>query len=148
MTRKGLDTVGLDKLEATLDTYGADRTRWPAPLRHALSGLIAGNAEAQELLKKAEIFDRLLDKAPQYDAARAGRLADRIVAAAERQPRLMTTDRREATALAASLVLGVIAGQSKIFNELLVGDGARATGISQQLAQTDDADSFLDEDLL
>ena len=42
MTRKGLGTVGLDKLEATLDTYGADRTRWPAPLRHALSGLIAG----------------------------------------------------------------------------------------------------------
>jgi len=162
MTRKGLYTVGLDQLEATLDTYGADRTRWPAPLRHALSGLIAGNAEAQELLKKAEIFDRLLDKAPQYDAARAGRLADRIVAAAERQPRLMTTDRREAmghpvlrhrhglaaTALAASLVLGVIAGQSKIFNELLVGDGARATSISPQLAQTDDADSFLDEDLL
>jgi hypothetical protein len=161
MTRKGLYTVGLDQLEATLDTYGADRTRWPAPLRHALSGLIAGNAEAQELLKKAEIFDRLLDKAPQYDAARAGRLADRIVAAAERQPRLIA-DRREAmghpalrhrhglaaTALAASLVLGVLAGQSKIFNELLVGDGARAPSISQQLAQTDEADSFLDEDLL
>jgi hypothetical protein len=36
MTRKGLHIIGLDKLEATLDTYGADRTRWPAPVRHVL----------------------------------------------------------------------------------------------------------------
>ena len=161
MTRKGLDTVGLDKLEATLDTYGADRTRWPAPLRHALSGLIAGNAEAQELLKQAEAFDRLLDKAPQYDAARLGKLTERIVAAAERQPRLVAEQRvatghlalrhrhgLAATALAASLVLGVLAGQSNAFNVLLGGGGSRVANISQQLAQTDEADSFLDEDLL
>ena len=161
MTRKGLGTVGLDKLEATLDTYGADRTRWPAPLRHALSGLIAGNAEAQELLKQAEAFDRLLDKAPQYDAARLGKLTERIVAAAERQPRLVAQQRvatghlalrhrhgLAATALAASLVLGVLAGQSNAFNVLLGGGGSRVANISQQLAQTDEADSFLDEDLL
>ena len=158
MTRKGLGTVGLDKLEATLDTYGADRTRWPAPLRHALSGLIAGNAEAQELLKQAEAFDRLLDKAPQYDAARLGKLTERIVAVAERQPRLVAQQRvatghlalrhrhgLAATALAASLVLG---GQSNAFNVLLGGGGSRVANISQQLAQTDEADSFLDEDLL
>ena len=53
-----------------------------------------------------------------------------------------------ATALAASLVLGVLAGQSNAFNVLLGGGGSRVANISQQLAQTDEADSFLDEDLL
>ena len=33
MTRN-LRPVGLDRLETALDTYGADRTRWPALLRH------------------------------------------------------------------------------------------------------------------
>ena len=52
MTRN-LRPAGLDRLEATLDTYGADRTRWPAPLRHDLSGLIAGNEDARRLLRDA-----------------------------------------------------------------------------------------------
>ncbi len=43
MTRNVYGPLGSTDLEATLDTYGADRTRWPAPLRHELSGLIAGN---------------------------------------------------------------------------------------------------------
>ena len=64
MSRNGLSPVGLDKLEAALDTYGADRTRWPAPLRLTLSGLIAGNPQAQKMLKDAEAFDQLLDSAP------------------------------------------------------------------------------------
>jgi hypothetical protein len=164
MIRKGLYPVGLDKLEATLDTYGADRTRWPAPLRHALSGLIASNAEAQKRLKDAEAFDRLLDKAPPHDGARLGGLAERIAAAAERQPRIVAERRQPvaysyssrlrhhhglaATALAASLVLGVLAGQSSALNSLFVGDGSHAASVSRQMAQTDEADSFLDEDLL
>jgi hypothetical protein len=164
MIRKGLYTVGLDKLEATLDAYGADRTRWPAPLRHALSGLIAGNADAQKLLRDAEAFDRVLDSAPQYDASRLASLTERIVAAAERQPRVVA-ERRDvamsampamsrrhnglaATALAASLVLGVLAGQTSAFNALLGGDGSRATSASMQIAQSDDSDACLDEDLL
>ena len=87
MTRNGPGPVGLDKLEAALDTYGGDRTRWPAPLRLALSGLIAGNPEAQGMLKDAEAFDRLLDRSPQYDVARLAKLKDRIAAAAAHQPR-------------------------------------------------------------
>lgn len=170
MSRNGLGPVGLDKLEATLDTYGADRTRWPAPLRLSLSGLIAGNSDAQKMLKDAEAFDRLLDVAPQYDATRLDKLSDRIAAAAERQPRLVTshvpsitprpsvwsTLRRHhgiaATALAASLVLGVFAGQLNMFNstaDVLLGvDGASTASSARQIAQTDDADSLLDEDLL
>ncbi|MBA2124669.1 hypothetical protein DLM45_00295 [Hyphomicrobium methylovorum] len=151
--------IGLDKLEAALDTYGADRTRWPAPLRHELSGLIATSEPAQKLLQDAELFDRLLDSAPQYDMNRIDGLKSRIVMAAERQPRIVSsanvvapsrTPRRHhgfvATALAASLVLGVLAGQSGMVNSL-VGDQAAANG-TRQIAQVDDTDILLDEDLL
>jgi hypothetical protein len=165
MTRKGLHIIGLDKLEATLDTYGADRTRWPAPVRHALSGLIAGNVEAQKLLKDAEAFDRLLDQAPRYDAARVERLRERIAAAAARQPRLISARPKEAarpvlrrnhglvaTALAASLVLGIFAGQTSVVSRttdtILNGDGVGYASSGKQMAQTDEAGSLLDGDLL
>jgi hypothetical protein len=52
-----------------------------------------------------------------------------------------------AAALAASLVLGVFAGQSSMIRSL-VGDVSNSASSSQQLAQVDDADSLLDEDLL
>ncbi|MET1046133.1 MAG: hypothetical protein ABWX70_05455 [Hyphomicrobium sp.] len=170
MSRNGLGPVGLDKLEEALDTYGADRTRWPAPLRLMLSSLIAGNPDARKMLKDAEAFDRLLDAAPPYDASRLSGLSDRIAAAAERQPRIISSRAAErtasgvkwsglrrhhgvvATALAASLVLGVFAGQLNMFNStadvLLGGDGVASSSVNRQLAQTDDADGFLDEDLL
>jgi hypothetical protein len=169
MSRNGLGPVGLDKLEAALDTYGADRTRWPAPLRLSLSGLIAGNSDAEKMLKDAEAFDRLLDSAPQYDASGLGKLSDRIIAAAERHPRLIAGGTQPAksggsawsalrrhhglaaTALAASLVLGVFAGQLNVFNstaDILLGGNPDNPTISKQLALTDDADGFLDEDLL
>jgi hypothetical protein len=152
--------AGLDRLEVALDTYGADRTRWPAPLRHDLSSLIAGNEEARKLLRDAEIFDRLLDSAPPYDAGRLGNLTERIAAAAERQPRLVAARPGArlsrpllhrfnggiaATALAASLVLGVLAGQSSVVNSLL---GSGSSSVSRQVALTDDADMLLDEDML
>ncbi len=169
MSRNGLSPVGLDKLEAILDTYGADRTRWPAPMRLALSSLIAGNPDAQKMLKDAEAFDRLLDSAPHYDMGRLDKLTERIASAVERQPRLVssksavaksgsarwTAMRRHhgiaATALAASLVLGLFAGQLKVVNStadvLLGGDNATAVS-SRQLALSDDTDSFLEEDML
>ncbi len=170
MSRNSLGPVGLDKLEAALDAYGADRTRWPAPLRLALSGLIAGNSEAQRMLRDAEAFDRLLDQAPQYDQSRLDGLSQRIMATAERQPRVVTNrssvaressgrpaawswQRRHhgfaATALAASLVLGVFAGQLNVLNssaDALLGGNVNAS--STRIAQSDDADVLLDEDLL
>lgn len=170
MSRNSLGPVGLDKLEAALDAYGADRTRWPAPLRLALSGLIAGNSEAQRMLRDAEAFDRLLDQAPQYDQSRLDGLRQRIMATAERQPRVVTNrssvaressgrpvawswQRRHhgfaATALGASLVLGVFAGQFNLLNssaDVLLGGNANAS--STRIAQSDDADVLLDEDLL
>jgi len=159
MTRN-LRPVGLDRLETALDTYGADRTRWPAPLRHELSALIAGDGEARKLLRDAELFDQLLDSAPQYDAARLDSLKQRIENAVVHQPRLvasrpeaapLTILRRfhglAATALAASLVLGVMAGQSSIVNSVW-NSNSSAAGANRQIAQTDDTDVLLDEDML
>lgn len=158
------ETLRLADLEAALDTYGADRTRWPAPLRHALSGLIASSEEAQKLLDDAERFDRLLDMAPGPSAADLARLSDRIVAAAERQPRMITSrpapvevPRRArefgwaAAALAASLVLGILAGQSRLVTsatDLLAGASQTTNDSGAQLAFTDDIDGLADEDLL
>ncbi|MFA5958154.1 MAG: hypothetical protein WC811_16440 [Hyphomicrobium sp.] len=135
-----------------------------------MSGLIAGNLDAQKMLQDAEAFDRLLDSAPQYDAGRLDLLSNRIAAAAERQPRLAVSHARAtsgsssvwtslrrhhgvaATALAASLVLGIFAGQLNMFNStadvLLGDDGVSSSTVNRQLAQTDDADGLLDEDLL
>jgi hypothetical protein len=171
MSRNGLGPVGLDKLEAALDTYGADRTRWPAPLRLSLSGLIAANPDAQKMLQDAVAFDRLLDSAPQYDMARLDGLSNRIAAAVEHQPRIVSRNasapstkfksgwlplRRyngfAATALAASLMLGVFAGQLNMFNsaaDVLLSGGDLGTQVSaKQMAQTDDAEGLMDEDLL
>jgi len=171
MTRNGSGPAGLDRLEVALDTYGADRTRWPAPLRLALSGLIATSSEAQKLLADAEAFDRLLDRAPEYSPDKLAKLGDRIAAAAARQPRLVATSgggdaspseiarpvfRRShgftMSALAASLMLGIFAGQTNVLNStadmLLSSDAASSASPSRQVAQTDDADSLLDEDML
>lgn len=156
MTRN-LKPAGLDGLEAALDTYGADRTRWPAPLRHELSALIADSGDARKMLRDAELFDTLLDRAPQYDASRLDGLKQRIAVAAAHQPRLVATHfeaarpvlrRRQGwavTALAASLVLGVLAGQSSVVSSLL---GTNSAYASRQVAQTDDPDILLDEDML
>ncbi|AGK58068.1 hypothetical protein HYPDE_31968 [Hyphomicrobium denitrificans 1NES1] len=157
MTRN-MRPAGLDGLEAALDTYGADRTRWPAPLRHELSALIADSGEARKMLRDAELFDELLDRAPRYDASRLDSLKERIATAAAHQPRLVAARseavqrpalRRHhglaATALAASLILGVLAGQSSVVSALL---GTNSANASRQVAQTDEADVLLDEDML
>jgi hypothetical protein len=169
MSRNNAHPAGLDRLEMALDTYGADRTRWPAPLRLEMSGLIANSREAQKMLADAAAFERLLDMAPQFDSSRLGQLSDRIAASAHRQPRLLEggggvsvggstarwpAHRRHhgivATALAASLVLGVFAGQLNVFNstaDVVLGEDGDQF-VQRQLAQTDDADGLLDEDTL
>lgn len=165
MTRKGPGSIGLAELEAALDTYGADRTRWPAPLRHALSGLIGADAKAAKLLKAAEAFDKLLDAAPGYDGRKLDRLAGKILEAAEKGADVVPLRRPvrrglfggsdygiAAAALAASLLLGVFVGQSNVVSPaadlLISADASAASGNSTQTALGDDSDSLLYEDLL
>ena len=79
ITSKG---TGIDAFERMLDTFGSDRTRWPAPARRDFASLVTTSGEAGARLKEAEALDRLLDLAapPRIDTSA---LAARIVAAAE-----------------------------------------------------------------
>ncbi len=164
MTNKTPGAAGLAELETVLDTYGADRTRWPAPVRRSLSGLIAGNAQARQMLEDAEAFDRLLDQAPAPSREEISRLTDRIVAAAAGQPRLAVSrssktvvpapprvSRQQgwaAAALAASLTLGIFAGQSISIDSAGLTSASGETAGSGQLALFDESDALLSEELL
>jgi hypothetical protein len=162
----------LADLQSALDAFGADRTRWPAHVRHGLSAFVSGDAEAQRLVNEAAAFDRLLDAAPTLSADRLDALAHRISALAERQPHVIHSRekmgvennaphgglgfaRRErafaGAALAASLLLGIFAGQTPAIDPgaaLLIETTASDDGAAQQFALSDDADVLLYEDLL
>ncbi|HEY1243951.1 MAG TPA: hypothetical protein VGF29_03875 [Hyphomicrobiaceae bacterium] len=79
----------LAEFERLLDIYGADRTRWPADARAAAAHLAAREAEACRLLAEAEALDRVLQSAPVPALAVEAALAERIVAAAQRSPRIV-----------------------------------------------------------
>lgn len=139
ITSKG---TGIDAFERMLDTFGSDRTRWPAPARRDFASLVTTSGEAGARLKEAEALDRLLDLAapPRIDTSA---LAARIVAAAaaETPPARAVPaagagaarsrnvfERRDmrrpaaetpwaaAALLAASLVLGIFTGFSGAFD--------------------------------
>jgi hypothetical protein len=125
-TREGTDLAAFAQV---LETFGSDRTRWPAPVRRDFAGLLATSAEAHAKVREAEALDRLLDLAPppQIDT---NALASRILAAAAAEAKPLARpaatrswgifDRRSArrsedqwpaaALLAASLVLGAIFG--------------------------------------
>lgn len=160
------DKGRLGELEAVLDAYGADRTRWPAPVRHTLSSFISGSAEAQRLVREAEAFDRLLDAAPTLADERVGELARRIADSAARQPRVVhegvAAPKRApifglreqgwaAAALAASLALGVFAGQLPAINSastFLIEAADSGDDANSQQTATLDIDDLSDEELL
>ncbi|WP_439542666.1 hypothetical protein [Hyphomicrobium sp.] len=132
-TREG---TGLDAFGKALETFGSDRTRWPAPVRRDFAGLLATSADAQARMREAEALDRLLDLAPP-PTVDTSTLASRILAAAaaegaarappaaaprswsifERRSTIGRNDERwpAAALLAASLVLGTIFGFSGLF---------------------------------
>ena len=170
------------ELEELLAIHGADRTRWPAPERRKFASLLATDGEAQRLLREAAALDRLLDLAPGPHTENAA-LAERIVAAASREAgvgsrlRFRRADRRPrlfgaaadlalrraslrasqvpaAALLAASLVIGIIAGTSGAL-DAAIGPLAAATAVesegdadASQLALGSDEAGLLEEDLL
>lgn len=170
MTNTTTPRTERELLEMTLEIYGADRTRWPVQRRHELSQFIAASAEAQKLIADAAAFDRLLDSAPTVDIDRQKDLFARIMSEVERAPRVvidqaplvrLPVNTRQpqwrrwggaGAALAASLMLGVIAGQSASFStaaEDFVAMAGFDTGTaSQQVAQSDDSGGYFEEDLL
>jgi hypothetical protein len=90
MTNMSNTSMTLADFERLLDVYGGDRTLWPADARAAAAQLVSRDADARRLLAEAVALDRLLDRAPLPALATEASLADRIVAAAQRSPRIVT----------------------------------------------------------
>lgn len=136
MTNQADSAQRLQELNRVLETYGADRGRWPASDRIRLSSFVAIDPRGQAALAEAAAFDRLLDLAPRVSVEREQALAQRIVSAAalstaSAQPANVVPFRAAKTArpfmrsrarhaagtlLAASLVLGIFAGTSGQFS--------------------------------
>jgi hypothetical protein len=75
-------TPDLEVLEQLLDTWGADRSRWPAPARARAEALLAEHPQAARMFEAAAAFDALLSRAPAPAAGRHALLVDRITASA------------------------------------------------------------------
>lgn len=76
--------------ERLLDVYGSDRSRWPVEARASAGQLVARDRSARRLLAEAEALDRTLERAPLPSLAKEAELADRILAAARRSPRMVS----------------------------------------------------------
>lgn len=83
------------EFERLLEVYGSDRTRWPVEARASAGHLVARERAARRLLAEAEALDRALERAPLPTLAQEAAMAERIVAAARRTPRLVPSARAE-----------------------------------------------------
>ena len=90
----------LAELEQLLDVYGGDRVRWPAEARTGAAQLVARDAGARRLLAEAEALDRVLERAPLPAVTVEAALAERIVAAAQRSPRIVKLEESRPAAVA------------------------------------------------
>lgn len=87
------------EFEQLLSVYGSERARWPVEARVRAARLVARSPEAERLLQETEALDRVLAQAPLPALAREAELAGRIVMAAQRSPRVVTVQPREAAAV-------------------------------------------------
>ena len=129
MTSMSNMSMTLAEFEQLLDIYGADRTRWPAEARAAAAQLVAKDEDAQRLLAETEALDRVLENAPVPALAAEAALAERIVAAAQRSPRMVKlssgpTGPSDATPLQAAHRGGYVSGGAR------PGDGLRRPHLS------------------
>ena len=83
------NTMTIAELERLLDVYGGDRTRWPVEARAGAGHLVGRDRAARRLLAEAEALDRALEQAPLPTLAQEAAMAERIVAAARRTPRIV-----------------------------------------------------------
>lgn len=160
----------LEEFDELLAVFGSERTRWPLEQRAAAGRLLAQDAQAQHLLAEAQALDRLLDDTHSHTRDLDG-LAQRIVASAQRSPRIVSVSpdvaqRAQARAsrrysftvdsigvgalvTAASLVLGILIGLSGLPQNVL-RPVQQLTGLPIASAQSTPGTTIdtLDEDLL
>src|SRR5215470_9288428 len=89
MVSMGNNVMTIADFERLLDVYGSDRTRWPVEARACAGQLVARDKAALRLLAEAEALDKTLERAPLPSLAAEAALADRIVTAARRSPRMV-----------------------------------------------------------
>jgi len=108
-------TIDLDRLSVLLDAYGADHSRWPEGERAAARALIEASDAARTLYEEAGALDDALARASAIEPS--PELKAEILAAVG-QPRESWVQAlwpfgaawKPASALAAAVVLGMIAG--------------------------------------
>jgi hypothetical protein len=130
MTTMSNMSMTLAELGQLLDVYGADRGRWPANMRAPAAQLVARDVEARRLLAEATALDRVLESAPMLALEVEAALAERIVAAAQRSPRIVKLEESRpaaaaATPLKAAALPAVKPGRRRPW---LLGREARAVG--------------------
>jgi hypothetical protein len=96
------NTMTIAEFERLLDVYGSDRTRWPVEARASAGQLVSRDRAARRLLGEAEALDRTLERAPLPTLAQEAAIAERVIAAARRSPRIVPTARPEAAPPAAA----------------------------------------------
>lgn len=107
--------MDLDRLSTLLDAYGADRMRWPEAERASAWALIEAEDRARSLYDEARGLDTLLSQASAIEPSLE--LKAEVLAAASR-PRESWIQAlwpfgaawKPASALAAAVLLGIIAG--------------------------------------
>ena len=93
MVSMGNNVMTIADFERLLDVYGSDRTRWPVEARACAGQLVARDKTARRLLAEAEALDKTLERAPLPSLAAEAALADRIIAAARRSPRMVAASK-------------------------------------------------------
>ena len=126
MTHSGNNMTVAD-LEHLLDVYGSDRTRWPVDARTGAGQLATRDRTARRLLGEAEALDRVLERAPLPSLAREAALADRIISAAQRSPRIVRLDETSVPATAAENVIRWPGARSS--SQWLRSDTGRVAGL-------------------
>ena len=99
------NTMTIAEFERLLDVYGSDRSRWPVEARAGAGLLVARDKAARRLLAEAEALDRALERAPLPSLVEEAALAERIIAAARRSPRMVPP-----TAAASAVIVEPVAG--------------------------------------
>jgi hypothetical protein len=102
-----VNTMTLQRFAQIVDAYGAEPRAWPEDEREAALGFCAGDSEAQRLREEAKDLDVMLAECGPIAPSRA--LEDRIMAGFKASRRSSPRRWIGASALAASLVLGVTA---------------------------------------
>lgn len=120
-------TVGLERFEQIIDAYGAEPARWPEAERLQAEALLADNAEARAMVRRAEEIDAWLNAASSH--APSDLLARRVLKAAPGARGGGVFGWASATGWAAAAAAGLVLGLS----------------VGQQMALTNQADQALEQ---